>query len=228
MNDVGTEIQLVRRALAGDTEALRPLVDALTPVIQTRVARALLRARGACKQRRDVRQELADFTQEVFLALFDDDARALRSWDITRGLSLHNFVGLVTEHQVASLLRSGRRNPWTEEPFADSDLDDAAGDGDDADARIYSRDLLAKLLDALRIELSPRGLLLFEWLVVDGRAPSDVSERMGLTLDAVYAWRSRFGKLARRLAEELEAGVRSGSRLTSSSIGRSKEEGTAP
>jgi RNA polymerase sigma-70 factor, ECF subfamily len=205
MNAADADTRLVRRALAGDLRALRLLVDALTPVVQTRVVRALLRAGGARSQKRDLRQDVADFTQEVFLALFDNNARALRSWDPTRGLSLLNFVGLVADHQVASLLRSGRRNPWTDEPMVCDELDSAAGAADGSDARIHSRDLLLKLLDRLRAELSPRGLLLFQLLAVEERTPSNVCAELGMSADAVYAWKSRLNKLVRRLVDDLEA-----------------------
>ena len=60
---------VVRDALSGDRKALRELVDALTPVIQARVVRALLRRRGQAAGR-DIRQEVEDMTQDVFSALF--------------------------------------------------------------------------------------------------------------------------------------------------------------
>ena len=37
----------IERALSGDDRALRSLVSAMTPVVQARIARALLRRRGA-------------------------------------------------------------------------------------------------------------------------------------------------------------------------------------
>jgi len=59
------------------------------------VGRKLLFYRNRSAAGRDVRQEVADLIQEVFMALFADDARVLRSWQPERGLSLDNFVGLV-------------------------------------------------------------------------------------------------------------------------------------
>jgi RNA polymerase sigma-70 factor (ECF subfamily) len=195
---------LVNYALLGDSPALRALVDALSPVIQARVARALLRGRAGRRQRRDLRQDVEDFTQEVFVALFENDARALRSWRQSRGLSLANFVGLIAEHQVAAILRSGRRNPWTEEPTRSTEIDQAAGAVSSFDRTIHSRDLLLKLLDRLHAELSPRGYQLFCLLCVDERPPSDVCDLMGISLDALYAFRSRVAKTVRRLAMDLE------------------------
>jgi hypothetical protein len=72
------------------------------------------------------------------------------------------------------------------------------------DGRIHSREFLLKLLDGLRAALSPRGLILFQLLIIDERAPSDVCLQMGMSADALYAWRSRLNKLVRRLADDLE------------------------
>ena len=115
---------LVAHALSGDPAALTRLVALLTPVIQARVARTLLARRFRLAAGRDVRQEVEDLSQEVFLALFARGGRVLRAWEPERGLSLENFVGLVAERQVLSFLRSSRRNPWPEETaFAEDELD---------------------------------------------------------------------------------------------------------
>jgi DNA-directed RNA polymerase specialized sigma24 family protein len=99
---------LIRRALTGDPTALTELVAVLTPVIQARVARTLLARRHRLACGRDVRQEVEDLSQDVFLTLFSRDSRVLRDWQPERGLSLESFVGLVAERQVLSFLRSGR------------------------------------------------------------------------------------------------------------------------
>src|SRR5262245_29160958 len=90
--------QLLRRALGGDETALSALVARLTPVIQARVARCLLRRAGAAGSR--LRQDVKDLVQEVFVALFEGRGRILLGWDPRRGLSLDNFVGLVAERQA--------------------------------------------------------------------------------------------------------------------------------
>src|SRR5689334_24844964 len=90
----------IEAALSGDEGALRGLLRELTPVIQARVARALLRRRGLARGE-DPRQRLADIAQDVYLELFRDRAKLLRSWDPARGLSLTNFVGLVAEQRVS-------------------------------------------------------------------------------------------------------------------------------
>src|SRR5207253_11410064 len=116
--------------------AVRELIAAVAPVVQARVARAALRRRSTREQGRDVREEVRDLSQEIFAALFDDDARALRAWRPTGGLSLANYVGLIVEHQVANIFRSGKRRPWSDAPMVDEDVDAFAGGGAAVEKRV--------------------------------------------------------------------------------------------
>lgn len=193
---------LVRRALDGDQAALTRLVAVLTPVIQARVARTLLANRFRLAGGRDVRQEVEDLSQEVFLALFSRDAHVLRSWRAERGLSLENFVGLVAERQVRSFLRSGRRNPWKEAPaFTAEEFEPEDPDSGPEEAAA-SREHLALLLDQLREELSPLGWRLFELLFIQEKSLKEARAATGLSAVAVYAWRSRLRRLVKKLLAE--------------------------
>jgi RNA polymerase sigma factor (sigma-70 family) len=200
----------VHSALAGDPAAVHWLVEHLSPVIQARVARALLRrASGG----RSSRQEVEDMTQEVFVALFENGGKVLRSWEPERGMSLANFTGLVAERQVAAILRSGRRSPWTEDPTLSEDLDRPGDDAPDPEDVVASQELLTVLLDRLRAELSPKGLDLFERLYLHEESVEAVCTATGMSADAVYAWRSRLGKLVRTLAAEAMSEVRGASQI---------------
>ncbi len=166
--------------------------------------RPLLRRRRAAGHR-DVRQEVEDLTQSVFLALFADRGRTLRQWDAGRGLPLASFVGLVAEREACSILRSRRLEP----------LDRAAHRGRRARARgrrlrvAGARGDLARAARGDRPEAprSPeraRGGL-FYLLLVDERSTEEACTITGMTADAVYAWRSRIARLVRQIAAELAA-----------------------
>jgi RNA polymerase sigma factor (sigma-70 family) len=193
---------LVRRALAGDQTALTRLVAGLTPIVQARVARTLLARRSRLGSGRDVRQEVEDLSQDVFLSLFSRGAHVLRSWHAERGLSLENFVGLVAERQVVSFLRSGRRNPWKEEPSPAEELDTTAPDVSPEEVAA-SREQLGLLLDRLREKLSPLGYRLFKLLFVQEMSVPETMAASGLSADAVYAWKSRLRRMAQQLLAEL-------------------------
>ena len=202
----------IQSALCGDEPALTRLVQALTPVIQSRVARSLLLRRTGAAAGRDVRQEVEDLTQEIFLVLFADGGRVLQSWQPERGLSLLNFVGLVAERQVASILRSGRRSPWKEDPTLVEDLDRVAPDSGPEEIAA-SREQLRHLLHRLTEELTPLGRHLFDLLFLRELPFEEVTRLTGMTADAVYAWRSRLRRLARRLLDEASSERTSESRL---------------
>jgi DNA-directed RNA polymerase specialized sigma24 family protein len=204
---------LARRALAGDQAALTRLVAVLTPVIQGRVARTLLARRSRLGSGRDVRQEVEDQSQEVFVALFTRDARVLRGWQSERGLSLENFVGLVAERKVLSILRSRPRNPWQEEPALIEDLNTASPDCGPEEITA-SREELSLLLDRLREEVSPLGWHLFDLLFVQELSVPEVRAATGLSADAVYQWRRRLRQLAHELAAEVLSGSAGPARKT--------------
>ena len=198
-------VDLVQRALAGDQAALERLVARLTPVIQARVARTLRDYRSLLAGGRDLRQEVEDLTQEVFLELFRRDAHVLRSWQAERGLSLENFVGLMAERRVISFLRSGKRNPRKEDPsFAADELEAVAVTVDDDPEKVTaSREQLALLLDRLREEVSPQGWQIFDLLYIQELSQPEAKAATGLSDDAIYAWRSRLRRLAQKILAEM-------------------------
>lgn len=201
MKDHATQ-EDVEAALAGDEAALTRLVRALTPIIQSRVARGLLLWRRGTAAGRDVRQEVEDLTQEIFLLLFAEDGKVLRSWQPERGLSLDNFVGLVAERQTASILRSGKRSPWKEDPTLPEDLDAAAPESDPEEITA-SREQFRLLLDRLTEELSPLGRHLFDLLFLRELPLEEVVRETGMRPDAVYQWRRRLRLLVGRLLAEM-------------------------
>jgi RNA polymerase sigma-70 factor (ECF subfamily) len=197
--------ELVQRAIDRDPAAVHQLVTALSPVVQGRIAKALMRRRGPHGQRRDVAQEVEDLTQEVFLALFDHGGRALRAWDPKRS-PLGAFVALIADHQVFSIFRSGKRRPWTD----DIDILHApdttiASTANDPEARVASKQALDSLLDRLRADLSVRGFELFTRLFVEEQSVETVSAELGMSADAIYAWRSRLAKVVKTLSAEPDA-----------------------
>lgn len=200
--DAADTPELVREALAGDRDALARLVALLTPVVQARVARTLLARRSLFGAARNVRQEVEDLTQDVFLSLFTRNGHVLRTWEAERGLSLENFVGLVSERHVVSFLRSGKRNPWKEDLTPTEDLESETLEQGPEEVTA-SREQLRLLLDRLQEKLSPLGRHLFDLLFVQELSQAEAMAASGLSADAVYAWRSRLRRLAQKLLAEM-------------------------
>lgn len=186
---------LLRRALAGDRLAQDRLVAVLTPVIHTQATRTML-FYGV----RNVRQEVEDRTQDVLLSLFAKGERVLRSWKPDRGLSLQNFVRLVTKCQVISHLR--RYNSWREEPTPPEKLDvrvDAPGPV----PGLIAEQELELFLARLRKSVSALGWLMFQLLFLQELSVPEAMAASGMSRAAVYAWRSRLRRLIRKLRKEM-------------------------
>lgn len=188
----------IENALNGQATLIGQLVDELTPIVQARVARTLLRWGGG----RDIRQEVEDFTQDVFLALFDEDGRILRGWQPDRGLSLQNYVGLVAERQSISILRSGKRSPWKEDPTLSDELD-SIDQRDDPEQVAAARQKLRLLWWHMTEQLSPLGRQLFDLLFIQEKPVEEVVRITDMSPDSLYAWRSRLRRLAKKLAKEI-------------------------
>lgn len=189
---------LLRRTLGRDPIAARSLVDALCPVVQARVARVLWR-----KGRSPDHQELEDLSQDVFEHLFEDNGRKLRAWDELRGLSLLNFVGLLTERFVLSYLRTGKP-PGTEADW--EDVTDNAAVNDlpvDIEPAMLQRDLLATLFDRFCETASPLAQHMFQLLFVEERDMGEVVDLTHMSADSVYFWRSRLRKQVAKLVKEI-------------------------
>jgi RNA polymerase sigma-70 factor (ECF subfamily) len=191
---------LVACALADDRAALAELARRLAPVIRARIARVLRRRASAGQPR----CALDDLTQEVFVRLLACDRRALRAWDPDRGLSLASFVGLIAEREASSVLDSQRRTPRSDGLELHGDVEELHGSLEPTSERQQiARDLLAKLYERLGPWLSPRGRELFQMLYVQQEPLDVVAKRFAMPPSAVYAWRSRVGKRARELLDEL-------------------------
>lgn len=204
MNDT----ELIERALNGEEHSVRHLIDNLAPVIQARVARTLLRRGGSNPD--TIRAEVEDLTQEMFAVLFTEGGRVLRAWDPNKGMSLKNYVGLVAERRLVSLLRTDKRNPWRESPATTGTIDANLTPGEGAEREVLARQFLETVLDRLRLRLSERGLYMFRVLFVEDRSPDEVAATLGISRDAVHQWRSRCTKLLREIADQLliESGIR--------------------
>lgn len=198
----GADARIVEDALSGDRASLERLVERLTPVIRARVVRALHRD-GRARTSGTFPQVVKDLVQQVYVDLFERDGRVLRNWDQMRGLSLENYVGLVAERRVCSTLRRTRQNPWTEEP-TDGPAFEGATPTPSPEREAGARERLQHMLTALRAELSPRGWQVFTLLFLHDASIEEAGRRTGLERDAIYAWRSRLRKLARRLAREID------------------------
>ena len=193
---------LLREAVARDPAACRQLVSRLTPIVRHRVTRVM--ALHECKTGRSfARQDVLDRIQDVFVLLLDQRARVLRTWDPAKGLSLDNFVGLVAERETQSMLKSGRRSAWAEHATNDDSIARHV-DPVTPEARVSSARLVEAVLDDVESQLSPRGLLLLDALLVQEEPLEEISRRFAMSANAIYSFRSRLKSLVAAARLRLE------------------------
>ena len=207
-------IERLRRTPRGVPQVRQRLIDqlspelimALSPIIRASVTREMRRRAGT---RRAFEQEVEDMVQTVLLALFTREGSAIEAWDPdrSRGLGLEGFVSLVAARQVDTLLRSRRRNPWTEEAVVSEAFDESPVSRAGPETLAGSRHTLFMVAARLRARVSPLGIKVFEMLFLQDRSPEDVGAALGLRTPAVHTWKSRLSRAAREISAELE-GVR--------------------
>lgn len=164
----------------------------------------------ASRKARDHRQEVEDLTQAVLVKLFEDDGNILRGWDPARGMSLRNFVALVTRRRVVRAMSGFRGNLWAVTPLSAELLEACpALQRDELEDVEHALELDQTLLK-LKAWLSERGWRLFRMIYIDQRDIRDVGEAEDMTTEALHAWCSRLRKKAREFSSPPPARVQHG------------------
>ena len=195
-----TPRRIARALEPGRARELHRLTEHLLPVVHARVARVLVATAVPVGH---LRSEVEDLTQEVFAHVFEQRARILRRWTPHRGASLRNYVGLVAERRVRSLLRSGRWTRWREQPTEARALESRASPVESPARRAADQQYWERVVRRAEARLSSQGLLMMDLLLLQQRPVAEVAETTGMTVGALYAWRSRLQKLMRELAGDL-------------------------
>ena len=191
---------ILQRFIEKDEQAVRDVVGMLTPIFQRRIRRVLL-CRGVARKQ-DMREEMLDMIQNVWAALLKRRCHLIRMWDPTKG-SFENFAGLIAEQTAAATFRS-RRDSLFKDAEAEAECMNRCIDSSRTPERLaYTREALRMILCKLRAELTERGLLFFELLIVQQRSVEDVCQVTGMNESAIYAWKSRLGRRIEEIAREI-------------------------
>lgn len=186
---------MLARALGGGEPGVEVLARGLLTMLPALAARELLPWSG--HYRRSPRALAEDVVQDVMLKLFADDGRVLRAWNPERGLGLRGFLRRVVRFHVLQLFRSSAKNPWRD--GAADELDEpSVSAGAEPDALLHQL-WLWEVRDLLLAEENERGRALYIALFVEHRSAQEVGDQHEMSQDAVYQWRTRFKRRARRL-----------------------------
>jgi RNA polymerase sigma factor (sigma-70 family) len=181
---------------AGVPEALDRLVAAYAPMVRAVIGRYLA-------TRRRGRPDLVDdLTHEVFLALFRDDARRLKSFQGRDGCSFAGWLRVVAVRVAIDALRR-------EQPVLSLDDDtpamielrrSLASAGPDPEAVVRGTETADRLREVIA-SLGAKDRLLVELHLLRGTPLPAVAHTLGVTANAAYVRKSRVLERLRRHLE---------------------------
>ena len=184
-----TPVSLLERVRAHDPQAWYRLVHLYRPLVLSWCARSGINPTDA-----------EDVAQEVFAAtaVALDHFRRDRPGDTFRG-----WLRTIARNQIALWFRRNRGGP---QAAGGSDalqsfqllIDPLPGPGEDEPVELSQ--LYQRAIELVRAEFEERTWRAFELTVLEDRAPADVSQELGTTLNNVRQAKSR---VLRRLREEI-------------------------
>jgi RNA polymerase sigma factor (sigma-70 family) len=179
---------LVRLADSGDAEAWQGFVHTYTPLVY-----------GYCRRHGLQDADAADVAQLVLT----DVLRAMRGhfeYQRERG-RFRDWLGTVTHHQLLRFLHKRGRTMQTEGGAATVDLDQLAAAGPDAgwEAEFNAR-VLRAAMERIRPVFEPSTWRAFERVWLEDCPALEAASEVDLTIEAVYAAKSR---VLKRLREEI-------------------------
>lgn len=200
MSDAARDAEraLIEAAARGDEAAAKRLSDRLAPVITARVRRLLAR------QRKLGPNDLQDLVSEVWLSLFDDDWRRLRSYQPDKGASLEGYVGLIAEREAINRLEhlATQKRGGGIEHTGDEAAHNVPSIDPDPEQVSSAHELATALDKHLWAELPERGRMVLRYLYHDGRDVTEVATILAVQAQVVYNWQHKIRQLARTFIGE--------------------------
>ena len=180
--------------LGGDPTGAERLVAIFGGIVHDAIARFLaLRVRG--------RADLADdLTHEVFLALFRDDGRKLRTFAGRHGCSFAGWLKVVAVRlTIDRLRRDARVVPLDDDTPRMLELRRSLrSESPDPEEVLQGAETAERLARAMA-QLGPKDRLLAELHLVRGGALEEVAQLLGVTMNAAYVRKSRILERLRRM-----------------------------
>jgi RNA polymerase sigma factor (sigma-70 family) len=188
----GEDHALIRRAIAGEDQAVDLLILRLMPVIRARVRRALAKSGMRLGP-----SDGDDLVQEMWLRLIDDGGRRLLEYDAERGASLEGYVGMISERELGNLSRAVATKKRGGHLVAVEAQEDLVADVPNPAETAEAENLAARLGEHLDRALPPRGRLVFRYAFTDDLPPNEVAKILGVTVQVVYNWQHKIRAAAR-------------------------------
>jgi RNA polymerase sigma-70 factor, ECF subfamily len=189
-------MELLQGCIAGDPDARRRLVEEYRGIVSYGVTVIFKQFGRPC-----MREEVEDFSHDVFVALFDQDARKLRQYQGLNGCSLASWLRVVANRMTIDRLRKEGRSVSLDDPESaetwrvkESRVD--SNPGPEKSAEIAERDRLVREM----VEQLPAGDQLFVQLFYYQELPiEEVADTIGISVNAAYVRKMRLHQKLQKL-----------------------------
>ncbi|MEW6273083.1 MAG: sigma-70 family RNA polymerase sigma factor [Thermodesulfobacteriota bacterium] len=196
---VDATTELLQGCIRGDVDARRRLVAEYSGIVSYGVS-VIFQQFG----RPSRREEIEDICQDVFLALFDQDARKLRQYQGRNGCSLASWLRVVANRlTIDRLRREGRTvsldDPNNIESWRVREVQPDAKPGPEPQVEEAQR---AARVRELIAQLPPKDQLFVQLFYFQGLPIEEVANTIGITTNAAYVRKMRLHEKLRRLVAE--------------------------
>jgi len=181
------EFDLLRRCLQGeDHEAWEMFVKQYSKPIWAAIQRTFCSYRFHYQQ-----DDSEDVFSAVFMALVEDDFRRLRQYRAENSCTLSTWLTVVATRMAIDYMRSDKRHITFSSVSGNDDLLSLLPDSAPSALLQLERKQLAELLRQALEQLPDQDRLLILLLVSEGLAPPQVSDLLGIAVDALYTRKHR-------------------------------------
>jgi len=188
--------RLLRACIRGDADARRQLVEEYTGIVSYGVTVIFQQFGRPCR-----REEIEDLCQDVFLALFDQDARKLRQYQGRNGCSLASWIRVVANRLTIDRLRREGRTVSLDDPKSTESarIRESQPDGTPGpEPRAEEAQRAARVREMIG-QLPPKDQVFVQLFYFQGLPIEEVAETIGITTNAAYVRKMRLHEKLRKL-----------------------------
>lgn len=189
-------LDLLRACIRGEAEARRRLVTEYSGIVCYGVS-VIFQQFG----RPSKREEIEDICQDVFLALFDQDARKLRQYQGRNGCSLASWIRVVANRLTIDRLRREGRTVSLDDPentesyrIRETHPDTRPG----PEPQVEAAERAARVRDMVA-QLPAKDQLFVQLHYFQGLAIEEVAQTIGITTNAAYVRKMRLHDKLKKL-----------------------------
>lgn len=189
--------ELLRSCIDGDPDARRRLVEQYSGIVSFGVS-VIFQQFGRPYRR----EEIEDLCQDVFLSLFENDARKLRQYKGRNGCSLASWLRVVANRATIDRLRREGRTISLDDPESaegsrvrETQPDHRPG----PEPRVEAAERAAKVREMVK-QLPTKDQLFVQLFYFQGLPIEEVARTIGITTNAAYVRKMRLHEKLRKIA----------------------------